>query len=177
MIYPTNLQLHTDGHPVLRQVAEPVTEFDGFLNDFVTRMFERMTEWGGVGLAAPQVGVSKRIVVTRYREQHRVWVNPRIGRHAGSGRGEERCLSVPGVSGMVERHIRLTVHYQSMTGDPAKKFFDVKKGDFLGVVMQHEIDHLDGKLFTDTATFVRKALPALPPDPNETAIDRILRQL
>lgn len=178
MIYPNNLQLHTDGHPILRQVAEPVTEFDGFLNDFVTRMFERMQRWGGIGLAAPQVGVSKRIIVTCYRDQPLAWINPRIEKPTGRGQGEERCLSFPRQRALVERHRAFVLHYQNVAGARAKRHFRASKSDFLTVILQHEIDHLDGILLPDRAlpgTFM--STPAAPVDPNESEIDRILRQL
>jgi peptide deformylase len=71
MTYPTNLQLHTENHPILRQTAEPVTVFDDDLLRLIDRMFDRMEAWGGIGPAAPQVGVSRRIVVTRHKDQPR----------------------------------------------------------------------------------------------------------
>jgi peptide deformylase len=174
VIYPNNLQLHTDGHPILRQVAEPVTEFDGFLQDFCTRMLERMERWGGCGLAAPQVGVSRRIIVTGYGPSTRIWINPRLSTpvNVRLGAGEERCLSFPGQRAMVERFTRLTVHYQTVDGKPAKKFFNTKKGDFLGVILQHEVDHLDGILLPDRA--VEGTLTPVSLEP-EHQLDRILR--
>jgi peptide deformylase len=158
MTYPTNLQLHTENHPILHQVAEPVTVFDDNLLRFIDRMFDRMAEWGGIGLAAPQVGVSRRIVVTRHKDQPRSWINPwaYILRGERLGAGEERCLSFPGQRAMVHRYVRVTVHYQTHLGRQTRRY--CAKGDFLGIVLQHEIDHLDGILLPEravTGTLVR----------------------
>jgi peptide deformylase len=161
MTYPTNLQLHTENHPILRQVAEPVTVFDDDLLRFIDRMFDRMEAWGGIGLAAPQVGVSRRIVVTRHQDQLRSWINPWVDVPPGAsvGVGEERCLSFPGQRATVQRYARVTVYYQSSIGKRARKY--CARGDFLGIVLQHEIDHLNGRVLPDAAvpgTLVRLSL-------------------
>jgi len=155
--YPTNLMLHTDPHPILRQKADPVTVFDRDLAYFVAHMFEKMMSWRGVGLAAPQVGVSKRIFVTCYSQvvgnpaaHQKVWINPYLERPKGTAVNEEGCLSVRKEhNGRVERFNTAVLHYQDLTGAKKKKFFNIRAGDYIGVIIQHELDHLDGILFID----------------------------
>jgi peptide deformylase len=110
----------------------------------------------GVGLAAPQVAVPWRIFATDHgsREsspepQPRVWINPRIVDPVGETVYEEGCLSFPGIYAKVKRHNAFTIVWQDPTGAEHQQRLDVQAGDFLGIVVQHELDHLDGTLFVD----------------------------
>lgn len=167
--YPPVLSVVQYPHPVLRKRAEDVTVFDDALRDFCNRMFLCMEQAKGIGLAAPQVAVSKRIFITDHarREEgqsdRRVWINPRIVNAEGTSAYEEGCLSFPGMYARVERSDRFTVIYQDVYGADHSLSLDVGAGDFLGVVVQHELDHLDGKVFVDhltdaQLTLIRKRL-------------------
>lgn len=172
--YPVHLELLQYPHPVLRRVAVPVTDFGEDLRAFVDRMYEAMDTYKGVGLAAPQVGVSQRLFVTDHGKKaeggpvsdRRVWINPRITAASGQTVYEEGCLSFPGIYAKVERHDRFTFHWQDVTGAAHQHAFDVTGGEFLGIVVQHELDHLDGRVFVDhlseaQLTLVRKRLREL----------------
>ena len=157
--YPTSPALVEYPHPALRRVAEPVTVFDDDLRLFCLRMFDVMELEKGVGLAAPQVAVSKRIFVTdhlRKKEEgpgdRRVWINPRIENTAGITDYEEGCLSFPGIYAKVERHNRFDIVAQDEYGVERRLTLDVDAGDFLGIVVQHELDHLNGTVFVDHLT-------------------------
>jgi peptide deformylase len=153
--YPAALELVHYPHPILRKRASDVTVFDDALRDFCARMFDCMVEHKGVGLAAPQVAVSRRIFISDHlrREEgqsdRRVWINPRIERPAGSTTYEEGCLSFPAIYAKVERHNRFDMVAQNEWGVEHRISLDVEAGDFLGIVVQHELDHLDGKVFVD----------------------------
>jgi peptide deformylase len=155
--YPEHLQLVTYPHPILRVEASPVTVFDDRLQAFCQRMFAVMDAKNGIGLAAPQVAVSKRAFVTDHARRvkegapsdRRIWINPRIENPSGTETYEEGCLSFPGIYAKVERHNRFDLVYQDVTGFEHRQTFDINGGDFLGIVVQHELDHLDGKVFVD----------------------------
>jgi peptide deformylase len=134
--------------PRLKKVAAPVMRFDDDLRRLAADMAETMYEAPGIGLAATQVDVHMRLVVIDVSEDKgdlRVFVNPRLVACAGSHTGEEGCLSVPGIFDKVERAERVTVNYQDLDGSE-----QVLEADgLLAVCIQHEIDHLDGKVFVD----------------------------
>jgi peptide deformylase len=144
-------------HPALRIVAEPVTVFDDGLRDFCASMFQVMEGEAGVGLAAPQVAVSRRLFVTDHLwkkdgsggNDRRVFINPVIERAVGETVYEEGCLSFPGIYAKVVRHNRFDLRYQDEYGTERVITLDVGAGDFLGIVAQHELDHLDGRVFVD----------------------------
>ncbi len=148
--------------PVLRRKARKVTAFDSDLQVLIDDMIETMREAPGVGLAAPQVGVSQRVVVVEYAEDEEnedgpkklyVLVNPEILQPSEETEmGIEGCLSVPGLVGEVERHTSLTVKGQNRRGQPVK----YKVSGWLARIFQHEIDHLDGIIYTDRAVRVWK---------------------
>ena len=127
-------------------------------------MFDVMEEHSGVGLAAPQVAVSMRIFITDHtrRKQddsdadqpsdRRVWINPRIECTEGITTYEEGCLSFPGMYAKVQRHNRFDIVAQDEYGVERRLSLDVEAGDFLGIVVQHELDHLDGIVFVDHLT-------------------------
>lgn len=154
--YPSELALVYYPAPVLRTPASPVTVFDGALRDFCQGMFQVMSDEKGVGLAAPQVGVSKRIFITDHARKKdglppdpRIWINPAIESPEGTTVYEEGCLSFPGIYAKVTRHDRFTIRWQDLTGAEHRLKLDVGAGDFLGIVVQHELDHLDGVVFVD----------------------------
>jgi len=167
--YPPVLSVVRYPDPVLRKRTEEVTVFNDALRDFCQRMFLCMEQAKGIGLAAPQVAVSKRIFITDHarrddgQSDRRVWINPRIVDAEGTSAYEEGCLSFPGLYARVERSDRFTIIYQDVYGAEHRLSLDVNAGDFLGVVVQHELDHLEGKVFVDhltdaQLTLIRKRL-------------------
>ena len=134
--------------PRLKKIAAPVTNIDDTVRRLIADMAETMYEAPGIGLAATQVDVHKRIVVIDVSEDKSrllALINPRLENCQGQQEGEEGCLSVPGIYEKVERAERVTVHYQDADG--AQRTL-VAEG-LLAVCIQHEIDHLNGKVFVD----------------------------
>jgi peptide deformylase len=162
-------QIVTLPDPVLRRKARPVTRFDAELQTLIDDMIETMREAPGVGLAAPQLGISERVIVVEYAEDEDkeeaprklyVMINPEI--KVSSDESEmaiEGCLSVPGWQGEVERSLAVTVKGLTRRGQPMK----VKAKGWLARIFQHEIDHINGVVFTDRATKVWKPQPDQPP--------------
>ena len=141
---------------VLRKKAETVTAFDKELKKLVDDMVETMREAPGVGLAAPQVGISEQVVVVEFGheddeeipKQLYILVNPEIVKSSEEMvRGIEGCLSVPGVVGTVDRASIVTVQAQDQNGKKQK----IRAVGWLARIFQHEIDHLNGILYTDRA--------------------------
>lgn len=136
------------GDPVLEKSAEPVTAFDDELRKLVEDMFESMYEAHGVGLAAPQIGISKQLAVidVTFKEnpgEKLVLVNPKIIHVEGKQVGQEGCLSLPDFREKVTRGNRVTVRAQDVDG----KFFEKTGEGLLARAFLHETDHLSGKLF------------------------------
>ena len=132
----------------LRKVAAPVTKIDDRIRRLAADMAETMYEAPGIGLAATQVDVHKRLVVIDVSEdksQLRVFVNPEVESAEGLALGEEGCLSVPGIYDKVERAERVCVRYLDLDGNAQV----LTAEGLLAVCIQHEIDHLDGKVFVD----------------------------
>ena len=134
--------------PVLSQPGEPVTEFDGELRKLVADMFETMYASQGIGLAAPQVAVSKRVTVIdlsmgKDPEQKLVLINPEIISREGKLYEEEGCLSFPEIREKVQRAAKVKIRAQDEHG----KWFEMEGEELLSRCFQHEIDHLDGMLF------------------------------
>lgn len=134
--------------PVLQQPGEPVTEFNDELRQFVADMFETMYAAQGIGLAAPQVGVSKRVTVIdlsggKDPSQKMVLINPEITYREGKLYEEEGCLSFPEIREKVVRSAKVKIRAQDEYG----KWFEAEGEELLSRCMQHEIDHLDGVLF------------------------------
>ena len=164
-MYPTTLQLVHYPHPVLRRPSEAVTVFDDELERFCQAMFAAMEEYRGVGLAAPQVGVSRRIFVTNHvglaedaEPDPRVWINPELQLSGPEHDYDEGCLSIPGLFGTVTRPSQVKVTWQDATGTRHEASFDSVAGDFLAVVIQHEFDHLEGILFLDHIPIAQLAM-------------------
>ncbi|MCE1182966.1 MAG: peptide deformylase [Rhodocyclales bacterium] len=132
----------------LKKVAAPVAKIDESIRQLAADMAETMYEAPGIGLAATQVDVHRRVVVidiSEEKNQLRVLVNPEVVRCDGFTIGEEGCLSVPGIYDKVERAERVTVKYLDLDGQAQT----LEADGLLAVCIQHEIDHLNGKVFVD----------------------------
>jgi peptide deformylase len=134
--------------PRLKTKAAPVVAFTPDIKKLADDMAETMYKAPGIGLAATQVDVHKRVVVidiTDERNDLHVFVNPVITKKEGEALGEEGCLSVPGIYDDIKRAERITVKAQDVTG----KTFELKADGLLAVCIQHELDHLEGKVFVE----------------------------
>ena len=141
------LKILTAGDPVLRQTAAEVTKIDKKLIKLLKDMAETMYAADGVGLAAPQIGVSKRIVVIDVGDGIIEMINPVIVNKEGSVVGGEGCLSVPEYEGEVERAEKVECEFTDRSG----KRYLIETDGLLAIAIQHELDHLDGVLFSDKA--------------------------
>ena len=155
MIYPIVVY----GDPVLERPAEPVTEFNAELKKLVDDMFESMYAAHGVGLAAPQIGIAKRIAVidTTFKEDPNaklVLVNPEIIGREGKQNGQEGCLSLPDFRENVTRANIVTVRAQDVEGN----WFERTGDDLLARAFLHEIDHLNGRLFISHVSALKRDL-------------------
>lgn len=148
---PLNLQIIHYPHPTLRHVSKPVKRVDAELRDMVEQMFALMYEHEGVGLAANQVDLPYRMFIANptgdpdNKEAEYVFINPVLRGGKGQAEGEEGCLSIPGVLGPVMRKEKITIEAYNLKGE---QFVGELDGLFARIV-QHETDHLDGKLFID----------------------------
>jgi peptide deformylase len=144
-------------HPddVLRERAQEVTKFNANLHKLLDDMADTMYDADGVGLAAPQVGILKRVIVIDVGDEHELieMVNPEIILKEGEQLGPEGCLSIPGLQGDVRRANRIIIRGQDRNGNPIQ----YETTEFLSRAFQHEIDHLNGILFIDTAESVYEA--------------------
>jgi len=134
--------------PRLKKPAQEVSVVDESVQQLVDDMLETMYDAPGIGLAATQVNVSKRVIVmdvTEDKSEPRVFINPQILQHDGEIKTEEGCLSVPGIYEMVARYEVIQVRALDRSGEP----FEIAADQLLAVCIQHEIDHLDGKLFVE----------------------------
>jgi len=156
MIYP----IVKYGDPVLEARAAEITEFDTpELHQLVSDMFESMYAARGVGLAAPQIGIGRRIAVIdcsngERPEEKIVLVNPEILRTEGIQNGEEGCLSIPGFRENVSRGKRVTVKAQNAKGE----WFEMTGEDLLARAFLHEIDHLNGRLYINHVSVLKRDL-------------------
>lgn len=141
------LPLKHVGDSVLRRKADKVDKVDKTIARLLDDMVDTMYAANGVGLAAPQVGVSKRLFVADAGDGPIRLVNPRLVSHSGRALGTEGCLSIPGIYGQVERWKHVVFKGLDETGEVVT----YETGGLLAVVFQHELDHLDGQLFTDLA--------------------------
>ena len=137
--------IRTEGDPVLRKVSKPVKEVTPKIVTLVDDMLDTMYEAMGVGLAAPQVGILKRIVVIDIGDGPIVLINPEILETSGEQTGDEGCLSVPGKTGVVTRpnHVKVKAYNADM------EEFTLEGEELLARAICHELDHLDGKLYVD----------------------------
>ncbi len=155
MIYP----IVKYGDPVLERVAEPVTRFDDELRQLIADMFESMYAAHGVGLAAPQIGIAKRLAVidVTFKEDPKarlVIVNPEIIGLEGRHRQNEGCLSLPEFREPVTRAARATIRAQDADG----KWFEKTGEELVARAFQHEIDHLSGKLYISYISALKRDL-------------------
>ncbi len=134
-----------EGDSVLRKRCKEVTEFNERLHILLDDMKETLIEADGAGLAAPQVGILKRVAIVSVDDDYYEIINPEIIAVSGEQTGPEGCLSVPGVYGTVSRPMQVTVKAQDRFG----KEFTVSGEELLARAFCHEIDHLDGTLFKD----------------------------
>ena len=159
--------------PVLRRKAKPVSRFDGSLQTLIDDMIETMRMAPCVGLAAPQVGVSARVIVVEYAENEEdedapkklyVVVNPEIKQQSAEIEiGVEGCLSIPGLQGEVERSLEVRIKGLTRRGQPVR----IKAKGWMARIFQHEVDHLNGIVFTDRALRVWK------PEPEQAPVDNV----
>ena len=149
------LDIYKLGEDVLYTPTEKVKKFDSALKMLIDAMFDTMDEADGVGLAGPQVGVSQKLFVVDDRKGNRIaFINPEIIETSVEvGPYEEGCLSVPGYNDKVQRYERCTVEYQDLEGN--KQIFDNVDG-LLAICLQHEIDHLHGKVFVDKLSRLKR---------------------
>lgn len=133
--------------PVLRKVAKPVSRIDAHIHKLLDDMAETMVAANGVGLAAPQVGILKRVIVIDVGEGLIELINPEIIEMSGEQDGPEGCLSIPGMTGEVKRAATCRVRGLNRLGEP----IEVVGEGLLARALQHEIDHLNGVLFIDRA--------------------------
>lgn len=158
------LDIVTFPEPSLRLKSKQVTKFDSELQTLIDDMFETMRAAPGVGLAAPQIGQSLRLVVVEYTEdddenakpKKYVLINPEIVKRSEETVTDmEGCLSLPGLAGRVERQQAVTIKAKNRFGKPLK----IEAQDWLARIFQHEIDHLDGVLYIDRAEEVFEPTP------------------
>ena len=134
------------GTPVLRQKAKKVHRVDGYIRQLIDDLIDTVHEANGAGLAAPQIGVPLRAIVTNVDDQLHVVLNPEIVKMSEEDvEAEEGCLSIPGWYGPVRRKERVSIRGMSRTGKPLK----LKAEGWEARAFQHEVDHLDGILFVD----------------------------
>lgn len=145
-------QVVVEPHEVLRTPALPVRSVNAGVLRVLDNMRDTLYAFDGVGLAAPQIGVGKRIIVVDPGDQLIELINPEIRMAEGEQVGREGCLSIPDVVGVVKRASHVVVAGLNRRGEPVE--LDAK--DLLARALQHEIDHLDGILFTDKATEIRR---------------------
>lgn len=141
--------------PRLRTRAKPVTRFDAALQQLIADMLETMYAAPGIGLAATQVDVHQQVIVIDVSDTHDqplVLINPQILTREGEESTEEGCLSVPGVFDEVKRAARIRVRTQDRAGNPMERDCE----GLLAVCIQHEMDHLDGKLFVDYLSSLKR---------------------
>ena len=146
------LDIHVLGSPVLRKETQPVTTFDESLRTLIDDMFETMYAAKGIGLAAPQVGRLERVAVLDVDERPLVIVNPEIVEAEGTVKGEEGCLSIPEIYADVERSARVVVNALDREGHR----ITIEGHELLSRCLQHEIDHLHGKLFIDYLSVLKR---------------------
>ncbi|HEY8166453.1 MAG TPA: peptide deformylase [Gemmatimonadaceae bacterium] len=147
------LDIRVLGDPILRRETERVEKITDDIRQLVRDMFDTMYAAEGIGLAAPQVGRAERVTVMDVGEAGRfALINPEIVEKSGTIRGEEGCLSIPDVLGDVDRASRVKVAAVDENGNE----FEVEGTELLARCLQHEIDHLHGKLFIDYLSFLKR---------------------
>ena len=141
------MNIRTLPDPVLRQKARRVNEMDDPLQKLIDDMIDTMRDANGVGLAANQVGVLRRVIVIEIPEEEQIWVliNPDITRREGEREVEEGCLSIPGYRGELKRSLRVRARGLDRDGKPVR----IKAEGLLAKALEHEVDHINGMLYID----------------------------
>jgi len=148
------LDLHLLGSPVLRTRSDEIPEVDDELRQFIDDLFETMDAAKGVGLAANQVGVARRVAVVGIEDERFAMVNPVIVSAEGRSRGEEGCLSIPDLYAEVTRPARIVLEAIDREGKPYRRELE----GHVARAVQHEIDHLDGILFLDHVSMLKRQM-------------------
>ena len=167
------LDIHVLGSPILRQDTERVDTITPEMRRLVDQMFDTMAAAKGVGLAAPQVGRRERLCVVDADDTRLVVINPEIVLAEGTIKGEEGCLSIPEIYADVQRAARVIVRAQDIDG----KWYEVEGTELLGRCLQHEIDHLHGKLFTDRLSLLKRRKAMKEWDEEKLNYPKLLRVL
>jgi peptide deformylase len=150
------LTIRVLGDPVLRERTAPVSHVTDEMRTLIDDMFETMYAAEGIGLAAPQVGRTERICVVDVDGEAYALVNPEIVEREGADRAEEGCLSIPEIFGDVDRDEQVVVRALDRNGEP----FELEATGLLARCIQHEVDHLDGKLFIDYLSVLKRKFAA-----------------
>lgn len=150
------LDIRVLGDPILRERTERLPQVTDALRSLVTDMFETMYAAEGIGLAAPQVGRKERVFVMDIDENPLTMINPQIVEREGTERAEEGCLSIPEIFGDVDRATRIVVRATDLDGNT----IETELTDLAARCVQHELDHLDGKLFIDYLSLIKRKFTA-----------------
>ena len=151
-IQETGLKIRTLGSPVIRQRSKPVEKVNDNHRAAMSQMAQLMYDAGGIGLAAPQVGISQSMIVVDIGSGLYKLINPKIAKRKGSQVNQEGCLSVPGICIKVKRSRDVVVRALDENGEP----LTIEATGLLSCVLQHEMDHLRGKLIVDYASLIEK---------------------
>ena len=146
------LEIRKYPDPVLKKIAQPVEVFDEDLAKLVRDMFVAMHASNGVGLAAPQVGVLKKVAIVEYEDKSYVLINPKIIDRKGTQEGEEGCLSFPGIYANVLRPLWVKIEAQNEKGE----LQTIEGEGYTARAFLHEMDHLNGKLFVDYLSSLKR---------------------
>lgn len=154
----TLLEIRKYPDPILKSVAQPVEKFDSKLSELIDQMIDTMYHEHGIGLAAPQIGLSQRVIVldiSRSASSPLHFINPKIiAASKNKISSEEGCLSIPDYRETIKRHETITIAAQDRTGAP----IELEADGILAICLQHEIDHLDGVLFVDHLSRLKREL-------------------
>jgi len=167
------LDIHVLGSLILRQETERVETITPDIRKLVDNMFDTMHAAKGVGLAAPQVGRRERLCVVEVDAQRLVVINPEIILAEGKLKGEEGCLSIPEIYADVQRSARVIVRAQDIDG----AWYEIEATELLGRCLQHEVDHLHGKLFTDRLSLLKRRTAMREWDEEKLNYPKLLRVL
>lgn len=147
------LDIRVLGDPILRQATTPVRAMTDELRRLIADMFDTMHHARGIGLAAPQVGRTERLAIVEVDDDRFVLINPEVVERTGRAKGEEGCLSIPDIYADVERPEAVSVRALDERFAP----YEIEAAGLLARCIQHEIDHLDGKLFLDYLSVLKRA--------------------
>jgi peptide deformylase len=167
------LDLRVLGDPALRERTQPVASVSDELRALIADMFETMYAAEGIGLAAPQVGRTERVFVMDVDDNPLVMVNPEILQREGSERAEEGCLSIPEIFGDVDRATRVVARALDAGGQA----FEAELTGLAARCVQHELDHLDGKLFIDYMSLIKRKFTARKWEKEATKYPGFIRKL